>query len=122
MLAWTGHFRSRTSPDDVDLCPYAKVIEIQTRLNRESAAGQELALIVRFVVVQMSAVAVHGFPQTVSSAMEDVAAIAGRVNDCPRRAIQLEAANVSTGSRLVGQLVPGSRERLDRRWRPVQRR
>ena len=49
-----------------------KSVEVDARLDGEPGAGHQPALVVRFVIVQVRAVAVHGFAEAVAGAMHDV--------------------------------------------------
>ena len=74
--------------------------------------GQQPAFVVRFVVVQVRAVAVHGLAEAVTRAMDDVVAVAGRLDDRPRRAIELEAADLAAGARGVLDQTDGGVARI----------
>ena len=93
------HFRSARRPDHIDLGSNAEILEIQPGFNGEPASGQQPALVVRFIIIEMRAIAVNIFAEAVAGAMQDGVLVPGVDQHLSRRAVGFEAAHFSTGSR-----------------------
>src|SRR5262245_25156422 len=83
LLPRAGHLRSLGPPDDVDLGPHAETLEIEAGFDGKPAAWEQTPFVVRLVIVQMGAVAVHLLAETVSGSMQDGGAVTGLLQHLP---------------------------------------
>src|SRR4051794_19380208 len=65
-LQRSGHEGIARRDDHVDFRANAKILEIDTGLDRKAGSGQQPAVVMRFVIVHIDAVAVHRFAETVA--------------------------------------------------------
>ncbi len=75
----------------VDLCAYAKVLEIDSRLHCDRGSGQQPADVMGLEVIQMHAVAVHLLTEAVSGPMKELVAVAGGGDVVPGDPVDLPA-------------------------------
>ena len=68
------------------------MIEVHTRLDGESRAGEQTPVVVRLVVVHVHAVAVDFHTEVVAGAVQDVRAVPGRLQHLARGPVHLPAA------------------------------
>ena len=97
----------------IDFGPHAEVGKVHARFNREAGAREQSAVVVRFVIVHVHAVAVDGFAEAVSGAVEDVVSEASLVKHRARRAVNLPPTQIpAAAGRLFDERdgrIPGAR-------------
>src|SRR5436190_7499333 len=88
----------------VDFRSYPESFEVEAGLDRKAGAGKNPAVVVRLVIVQMDAIAVHRFAEAMPRAVENMTAVPGLLEHFPRRPIDFAAVQLSSGhGRLFNQ-------------------
>ena len=78
--------------------PDAERAGVDARLDREPRPGNQPAVVVRLVVVEVHAVAVYRLPQAVAGPMDELVPVPGFFDDGAARTVDLEPAEVAPGA------------------------
>src|SRR5687767_13075214 len=97
-LARAGDQRLALAAIDVDLGAHAEALEIQARFDGESGPGQQPAIVMRFVIVEMRPITMDAFAEAVAGTMQDAVAIPFLLQHLPCRPIHLPAAEFAISS------------------------
>ena len=91
-----------------------KSAKVDAGLDREAGAGEQPAIVVRFVVVHVHAVAVHRLAEAVACAVQDVVAVAGVLQHRGRGTVDFPAAHLPSGAARVLHEAPRRRRARSR--------
>src|SRR3954463_6465081 len=94
-LQRAAHRGLALADEHVDLGAYAERARVDARFNGKPGAGNQAALVVRFVVIHVHAIAVHLGAEAVAGPVDELAAEAALVEQIAAGAIDLVAADLA---------------------------